>query len=223
MCFSVEADLVAGFAVGAIGIDALRHVRRPAEKALAALPILLAGHQLTEAFVWWGLQGHLPDSVWRSAMWLYLAVAFGVLPILIPIAVGALEPEANRRRVAVFGAIGLAVGVRLMYAVVRGPIEASIDGHRIAYRADLWHGGLLVVLYILATTGSLLISHHNHVQWFGASNLVAALFLAWMDQKGFISLWCVWAAITSGAIALHLRLADRTPRTRPVAVQGVRE
>lgn len=223
MCFSVEADLVTGFAVGAIGIDALRHVRRPAEKALAALPILLAGHQLTEAFVWWGLQDRLPDSVWRPALWLYLAVAFGVLPVLIPVAVGALEPAANRRRVIAFGAIGIAVSATLMYAVVRGPIEASIDGHRIAYRADLWQGGLLVALYILATTGSLLISHHEHVRWFGASNLVAAFFLAWMDKKGFISLWCVWAAITSGAIALHLRLADRSPRTRHVSVHSARE
>src|SRR5258708_40178071 len=76
MCFSVDADLVAGFAVGAIGIDALRHTRRPAEKALAALPVVLAGHQLTEAFVWWGLQDRVPDSVWRPALWLYLAVAF---------------------------------------------------------------------------------------------------------------------------------------------------
>ena len=211
MCFSVEADLVAGFAVGAIGIDALRHTRRPAEKALAALPVVLAGHQLTEAFVWWGLQDRVPDSVWRPALWLYLAVAFGVVPVLVPIAVGALEPEANRRRVRAFGVIGVGVAAVLMYAVVRGPITASIDGHRIAYRVDLWHGGVIVVLYILATTGSLLISHHVHVRWFGAANLVAACFLAWMDQNGFISLWCIWAAITSGAIALHLRVADRTP------------
>jgi hypothetical protein len=221
MCFSVEADLVAGIAVGAIGIDAMRHVRRPAERALAALPIVLAGHQLTEAFVWWGLQGRVPDSVWRPALWLYLAVAFGVVPILIPIAVGALEPEANRRRVAAFGAVGTIVAAMLMYAVVRGPIEARIDGHRIEYRADLWQGGVLVVLYIVSTTGSLLISHHRHVRWFGGLNLLAACFLAWMDREGFISLWCVWAAITSGGIALHLRLANRSPQPQQrVVVRG---
>ncbi|MEN3313893.1 MAG: hypothetical protein V7605_127, partial [Acidimicrobiaceae bacterium] len=52
MCFSPEADLVMGVAVGAVGVDALRQVRRPRELAIASLPVLLAAHQLTEVFVW---------------------------------------------------------------------------------------------------------------------------------------------------------------------------
>ena len=44
MCFSAEADLVTGVVVGAIAIDALRHVRQPSDRALAAIPAILAGH-----------------------------------------------------------------------------------------------------------------------------------------------------------------------------------
>jgi hypothetical protein len=156
----------------------------------------------------------VPAAVWRPAVWLYLAIAFGVLPILVPLAVGALEPLANRRRIGVFTGTGVVVAAVLMYAVVRGPVEATIEGHHIAYRVDLWHGGIIVTLHLVATCGSMLVSKHNHVRWFGATNLVAACTLVWLSKSGFISLWCVWAAITSIAIAVHLRYAEQPPQHR---------
>jgi hypothetical protein len=211
MCFSPEVDVVAGLVIGAVGIDALRHVRRRSEWPLAAIPLVLAGHQLVEAFVWWGLKGHIAYGVWHPALWVYLAIAFGVLPVLVPIAVGALEPAANRPRVAVFTAVGLVVSVVLMYAVVRGPVDASIKGHHIAYQVDLWHGGFIVALYVVATCGSLLASKNESVRLFGSANLVAVGLLSWLNQSGLISLWCSWAAVTSVAIALHLRRADEQP------------
>ena len=220
MCFSAEADVVAGLVVGAIGIDALRHVRRRAELPLAAIPAVLAAHQLIEAVVWRGLDGQVPSAVWRTSLWLYLAIAFGVLPVLVPVAVGALEPLANRRRVAVFAAIGVTVASVLMYAVVRGPILATIDGHHIAYSVDLWHGGLIVFLYVIATCGSMLVSKHQHVRWFGMVNLVAVGFLAVLNQSGLISLWCAWAAVTSVAIAVHLRHSHPTPSPRAAVPEG---
>ena len=88
MCFSAQADLVGGVVLGAIGIDTLRHVGQRREYLpLAALPLMLAGHQLVEAFVWWSLQGHLSDEVTEIATWLYLLFAFVVLPVYVPAAV----------------------------------------------------------------------------------------------------------------------------------------
>ena len=208
MCFSAEADVVAGLVVGVIGADALRHVRRPAERALAAIPVVLAVHLLIEAFVWWGLNGQLTGRVVPPASWVYLAIAFGVLPVLVPVAVGALEPASDRGRIKFFAVVGIGVSTVLMYAVVRGPVQASIRGRHIDYRIDLGHGGTLVALYLLATCGSLLTSAHAHVRWFGVANLAAALSLAWLDKTSFISLWCFWAAATSIAIAVHLRYAE---------------
>jgi hypothetical protein len=209
VCFSAEADLLAGVVVGGIGVDAWRHAHRPAEKPLAAIPLVLAGHQLIEVFVWWGLQDRVPESVEHLATWLYLAIAFGVLPVLVPIAVGALEPLKNQRRVRWFTALGTVVAIILMYSVVRGPIEATLHDHYIAYHVDLWHGGTIVLFYVIATCGSMLVSKHDHVRWFGVINLIAAGLLAWLNKNGFISLWCVWAAITSIAIAVHLRYAEQ--------------
>jgi hypothetical protein len=219
MCFSASADLTAGIVIGALGIDALHHVRHPAERALAALPVLLAAHQLIETFVWWGLEGRVPSPLWHGALWLYLAIAFGVLPVLVPVAVGALEPVVNQRRVGVFAVLGVGVAGALMYAVVKGPIEASIEGHSISYQVGLQHGGLIVALYVAATCGAALVSRHRHVQWFGLANLLAAGLLAWLYKDGLISLWCAWAAVTSLAIVVHLRFADRPRHPVEAAVE----
>ena len=212
MCFSAEADVVAGLVVGGIGIDALRHVHRPAENLLAALPVVLGAHQLIEAFVWWGAEDRVPHDVSRVAVWLYLSIAFGLLPVFVPLAVGALEPAANVRRIRVFAVAGVAVAVVLMYAVVRGPVDASIEGRHIDYRVELSSGGAIVALYVAATCGSMLVSKHRHVRWFGAANLCAVGALAWLNQSALISLWCVWAAATSVAIAVHIRYAEQEPK-----------
>jgi hypothetical protein len=212
VCFSPEADVLAGLVVGAVGIDALRHVRRPAEFPLAVLPLVFGCHQLIESFVWWGLEGRVPTGVWHPAVWLYVAIAFGVLPVLVPVAIGALEPVTNRRRLGVLTAIGVAVAAVLMYAVVRGPVEAAIEGHHIVYRLDIWHGYIITACYVLVTCGSTLVSQHKHVRRYGAINLVVVCLLAWLSLSSFISLWCVWAAATSLAIAVHLRYSAPPPR-----------
>lgn len=209
MCFSAEADLVAGVLVGAIGVDAMRHARRPCERLLAALPLVFGVHQLLESVVWAGLEGRVGEAVWHPARWIYLAIAFGLLPVLVPIAVAGIEPVTHRRRTLGFAAVGLGVAIVLMYSIIRGPVASVIEGHHIAYTAELWHGSVIVFGYVVATCGSLLVSSHVHVRAFGVVNLVAVALLVWLDQSAFISLWCAWAAVTSIAIAVHLRVVTR--------------
>ena len=216
MCLSAEVDLIAGAIICGIGVHAVKRSSGSGEKLLASIPLVLGVHQLVESVVWWGLEGRFSETVWRFAAWWYLAIAFGVLPVLVPIAVGALEPVSRRRTTAVFVAIGVAVSSVLMYAVIRGPVEATIEGLHLSYSVDLWHGQLIVLLYVVATCGSLLVSTHRHVQWFGIVNLVGVAVLAWVDQNAFISLWCAWAAVTSVAIAVHLGV---TGATRPLRRQ----
>ncbi len=208
MCFSPQADLLAGVVVGAVGLEGLRHVRRPSEMWLASLPVVLGVHQLVEAVVWLGLQGRVSDDAWRPALGLYLAIAFGVLPVLVPVAISALEPPENRRRLAWFTVTGATVSVALMYAVVRGPVDARIQNLHIDYTVELWHGGVLVALYVVATCGPMLLSGLRRVRWYGLANVIVAAALAWAAKRAFISLWCLWAAVTSVAIGLHLRVAN---------------
>jgi len=195
--------------VTAIGVDACRHLRgRNDHLLLAALPVMLGVHQLVEAFVWWGVEGHVPHAVGRAAIWIYLLIAFVVLPIFVPVAVSALEPTLARRwRMAPFVVLGTGVSAVLLYAMLRSPVGATEKRFHISYDVTLSHGGFIVVLYIIAVCGALLFSGYVHIELFGFANLVAIAILAWLTLDGFASLWCGYAALSAGAIALHMRYA----------------
>ena len=209
MCFSPEADLAVGVIVSAVGIDALRRVRSPRQLPLAALPLLFGVHQLVEAFVWWGLAGKVPAILGDTAIWLYLAVAF-LLPLWVPLAVRGVEPSVRRRAIiTVLAGIGLLVSLVFLGALVRGPVDAAVNGHHIAYSVDIAGGGAIGILYAVATCGALLLSSDRWIRSFGGSNVVAVVLLVWLTVGGLTSLWCVWAAITSVGIDLYLRDQER--------------
>ncbi len=216
MCFSPQADLVGGLAITAIGVDVVRHVQRRRDKMLlAALPLVLGAHQLDEAFVWWGQQGHVSAGVGRVALWIYLLIAFVFLPIFVPIAVCVLEPSKRRRlMMAPFIVIGVAVAAWLFAAMVRGPLGVTIHPYHLAYTIKPGHGLLVITLYVAACCGTLLFSSYRHVVLFGAVNLLAVAVIAKLTVDGFASVWCGWAAVTSGVIALHMRFG-RPHRAMP--------
>ncbi len=216
MCFSPQADLVGGVAIGAIGVDVVRHVhRRRDHMALAALPLLLGAHQLDEAFVWWGQEGHVPSAIGRVALWIYLLIAFVVLPVFVPLAVRALEPSSRRRMCMVpFVVIGAGVAAWLLVAMVRGPVGVAVRPYHLAYTIKPGHGLVVITLYVVACCGTLLFSGYRHVVVFGVVNLVAVAIIAKLTVDGFASVWCGWAAVTSGVVALHMRLG-RPHRAMP--------
>lgn len=207
MCFSPQADLVGGLVIGGIGVDVFRHVNgRRGHLALAALPLVLGLHQIDEAFVWWGLQGHVSATVGHVATWIYLLLAFVVLPTYLPLAVLALEPAGRRRQaMVVFAVLGAVVSIVLLAAMIRGPVEATLGHNHLGYKTDLSAGVLVVAAYVLATCGSLILSGYRDIAIFGIVNLIAVAVLAKLTIDGFASLWCGWAALSSAAFAIHLR------------------
>jgi hypothetical protein len=217
MCFSPEADLVAGTVVAVIGIDALRHVSSRRQLPLAVLPLLLAAHELDEAVVWWGLQGQVSWAAGHAAVVIYLAFAF-CLPVIGPLAVMGIETDPRRRGIlrALLG-IGAVASAILLSSVFGGTVSAKIDGHHIAYAVNAANGTAVTVMYVVAACGALLASSDRRIVWFGISNLIAVMILAWITVDGLTSLWCTWAAVASVAIALYLR--DAAPdRPRRVAI-----
>jgi hypothetical protein len=215
MCFSPTGDLVGGSVVLAIGVDACLHVRgRPEYLAIAALPVVLGLHQIDETFVWWWLQGHVSTGVGHVAMWIYLLFALVVLPTLVPAMFLLVEPKYRRWRTVPFLALGVLVSAVLLEAMLAGHPSATLGTYHLAYSVGLRHGILIIGLYIVATCGPLLVSGFRAVVWFGVANLVAVIVLALLCASGFTSLWCFYAALLSGAIALHLRYAKPQRRAR---------
>lgn len=209
MCFSPQADVIGGLLVGGIGVSLIHQVRqrdRHDHLAFAALPLLLGLHQLTESLVWFSLQGHLPSGIGRVATWAYLLFAFVVLPMYVPLAIRALEPAGRRRAImSGFAVLGAIVSAVLLVAMLRGPVTARLGSHHIAYHIDLHAGLLIVAAYVVVTCAAALFSGYRYVAIFGDVNLIAVAVLAKLTIDGFASLWCAWAAVTSAAIALHMR------------------
>jgi hypothetical protein len=130
----------------------------------------------------------------------------------------AIEPaRRGRYRMAPFVVLGAGVAAVLVAAMARGPVSASLGSYRVDYNLTAPEGLLVVGAYVLATCGSLLASSYRHVRIFGAVNLAAAVVIAWLATSGFASLWCFWAAVLAGAIALHLRFAHAHRPVRPPA------
>lgn len=220
MCFSAEADVVGGLFAGVVGLDALRHVEHKSERPLAALPLLFGAHQITEAFVWWGLEDRVPWSVGEAAAWAYLAFAFALLPVLVPVAVRAVEPEVRRRGLQKAW-VGLGIAVAIVYLVVTTgrTLTAEVDGNHILYLTALSDSGTFGAFYIFATCAPLFSSSHRRIVAFGLVNLAAVAVLLTIESNGKTSLWCAWAAMSSVAIAAHLRFAHGS-QTRHARLPG---
>ncbi len=205
MCFSAEVDVALGVAIGAVGIDTLRHVEHRRELPLAALPLVFAAHQLTEAFVWWGLDGKVVAAVGTAAAAVYLAIAFA-LPVLVPLAVRSVETDRPRRAaMSGFLALGAVVSAVLLIALAAGGPEFDARALHISYSVAVPGGDGLMALYVIATCGPLLVSTPRRLVVFGWLNLLAVVALVVLLRSGVISLWCAWAAVLSVLIALHLR------------------
>jgi len=138
--------------------------------------------------------------------------------VIVPVAVLMLEPPGRRRWAIVpFVALGTGAAVVLLVTLWHGPVTVRLASYHLAYSIGLRHGILVVGLYIVAACGALLASGYRHVVIFGVANLAAIVVLARLTADGFASLWCFYAAITSGAITLHLRYA-KPHRAHPYAL-----
>jgi hypothetical protein len=219
VCFSPTGDVVGGVVVSAIGVDACRHLRgRRSQLLLATTPLLLGVHQIDESLVWWSADGDLSHAVGQVSMWIYLVIALVVVPVLVPVAIWHLAPTKSRRlALTPFVVLGIGVAAVLLATMLRGPVTVRRGSYHLAYSIGLQHGVVIVGLYIVATCGSLLFSGYRHILVFGLANLAAVIVLARLTADGFASLWCFYAALTSGAILLHLRFA-KPHRSHPYAL-----
>jgi hypothetical protein len=206
MCFSAEADFASGVLIGAVGVATLGEVRHRREIPLAVLPLAFAVHQITEGFVWLGLQGKVSGSVGDVALYAYLFYAWALLPFYAPLAVYLVEPLRRRRRwIAVLVALGATVGLYLLWALLHNSVGARILDHTIDYRGVGNSGNVVTVLYVVATCGSFLLSSQRRILLFGVANIVAVALIAWEQATALTSVWCLWAGVVSVLIYLQLR------------------
>ncbi len=211
MCFSLESDLVVGLALVPVGVVSLRQVRTPRELPFASLPLVFAAHQLIEALVWAGADGRASPAVQEAATVAYLAIALPLLPLLVPVAVTLLEPRESRRRLLGFVALGALVAAYFTAVLVTSPVSVTAHPYALEYATGVTNGWLWTALYVVSVIGPTLRSSYQSVVVFGFVNLLGLTLVALVHTQGFISLWCVQAAVASLLVLVHMLRRRRLP------------
>ncbi|WP_030247658.1 DUF6629 family protein [Streptomyces sp. NRRL S-350] len=200
MCWSAQADAVAGGVVACVGVGCLvraHRAGRPERLPLAALPVVLGVHQLTEALVWLGADGALPAALAGAARTAWAAVALPLLPVLVPTAVWSAATGRRRRLLAGLSLVGAAVAVPLAAAVASHPVTATVHGHTLGYAVGIPHPAVLLTGYLLVTVGSLLASGDRLLRRLGLVIGTGAIVCALLWRLAFVSTWCALAAVAS--------------------------
>lgn len=212
MCFSAQADVVAGVVMLPMAVLSLREVRHVREVPFAALPLLFALHQLTEAVVWVGFDDQaVSDPLRQVALLGYIGYAMVVLPILFPLSVLLLEPQGSRLRVSPFVFLGAIMSAVLAIEVFGAPVGVVVHPHALEYSTGIHHGEILSIGYIVAVIGPAVFSGYRSVVAFGLVNLLGLVVVAVMYVQAFASLWCVYAALTSALVVVHMMRRRQLP------------
>ncbi len=203
MCFSATASFAAGTALTVVGTLTLRKSQGRRELPLALVPLLFGIQQLTEGVVWVSLSHDLP-LVQSWATYIYSVFSHVVWPILVPFAILMVEPRIWRRKaLRVFVALGLSVGLYLLFFIVRFPVTARVRGDSISYDSPHFYLAVVLVVYLMATCISGLFSSHWCINVFGVLAFILAIVAAVVSITTFVSVWCFYAAILSLLVYLH--------------------
>ncbi len=203
MCFSATASLIAGTTLGVVGIVTISKVKQKREIPFAMIPLLFGIQQIAEGLIWLSLSNNLP--LLNTVMtYVYSLFSHVIWPIFIPFAIGLLETVPWRKKVlSVFQTVGLAVGLYLLYFLVKFPITSEVLNKSITYNSPHFYLFAIMMTYFIATLLSPLFSSHRIINLFGVLAVAAAIGAYLFYSATFISVWCFFAAIVSFMIFLY--------------------
>ncbi|MBI4451005.1 hypothetical protein HY642_03450 [Candidatus Woesearchaeota archaeon] len=200
-----------------IGIMTVMSNKRAAYAYIALMPLLFAAQQFSEGMVWL-----MPASAFVQV---FLLLALVLWPVWMPVSVWKAE-RTGRRKILLVGVIAGAVWAVLALVLLTGTTSQTIAGH-IRYEFPAYESlvrvvsplfpWLTTILYALLTVGPLLIATDRRLRWLGGLFLAAGIlsYAAW--SAFFVSVWCFFAALISGAvlyIVRSTRYGDRLGKNR---------
>jgi hypothetical protein len=211
VCWSAQADLVAGTAIAGLGLLCLARVRRSGDLPLAALPLVLGVHQLIEAAVWLGADGRLAAGPAQWARTAWAVIALPLLPVLVPLGVlRAAGPGGGRRPLlTALLALGTVVAAFLTAALVAHPVGVRVHQHTLTYAVGIPYAPVLLVGYLAATLGPLLLGGDRLLRRLGVLLGLAALLCGLLWRLAFASAWCALAALLTLGLLHWVRRPER--------------
>jgi hypothetical protein len=209
MCFSATASFSAAVVIGSVGIVTLRAAAvKPDYRilALAAFPLLFALQQVVEGLLWLDLAAPEPGALRGVLVHAFQGYAEVFWPIFAPLAALLIEPERHRK-ILIAGClvIGIALSAYLLAMMLAHPYEASAGSGHIVYMNGNHYPTGIEAPYVVATTISLLLSSHKHVQRLALVILIGFAVAYVSFHHAYISVWCFFAAIASVMVYLYVR------------------
>ena len=210
MCFSATASFSAAAVLTVLGVATLRRARRTAEIPFAAIPLLFGLQQWVEGMLWLSFKFDAPQCN-VTMTYLFSMFSHVLWPMFVPFAIGLLESVPWRRKVIWgFQAIGLFVGLYLLYLLVQFPVTAVV-ARNIVYVSPHFYNLPVMLLYLLATCVSCFFSSAATIRLFGALALVFFGVAYAFFSVALFSVWCFFAAVLSVIIYLYFRFGRVTP------------
>ena len=211
MCFSATASFIAGVSLSVLGVATVKKAERKAEIPFAMIPLLFGVQQIIEGMLWLSFRF---DAPLLNVTMTYVFTLFShvLWPIFVPFSIGLVETIAWRKKViSAFQFIGIAVGLYLLYWIVRFPVTSEVDEH-IVYVSPHFYEAPMMLLYLVATCVGSFFSSYKLINLFGVLALLLFMVAYWVHSVAFFSIWCFFAAILSVVIYLHFKFGnERAP------------
>ncbi len=185
-----------------------KQVKTKSEIPVATIPLLFGAQQLVEGVLWLTFYSDTP-FVKQIMTYIYSWFSHVLWPFYIPFAVGILEAVAWRKK-AIFalGAVGISVGLYLLYFIVTRSLVAEVNNHHIVYLSPHFYAIPVMALYIAATCISCFFSSHGFFRMFGGLAVLSFVGAYLVDKIALFSIWCFFAAVLSLLIYFHLRFRN---------------
>jgi hypothetical protein len=220
MCFSAPASFTAGVGLLLVGSIAMIKAKTTSQRVLACIPIFFAVQQVIEGLLWLALS-HAAYARWSDlAMYLFLAFAQTVWPILVPLSMLLFEKDPVRKKI-LFGLLGTGVlaALYLGYSLLNFKASAIIEEHHIRYSLEFPFQSRLLrgIPYMLATAMPPFVSSNKWLKLMGWPLLVSYIFTAIFYTHYLTSVWCFFGSILSMMI-LFIILKLNSKNLNPIAI-----
>lgn len=207
MCFSATVSFIAGVSLTIMGVATVRMTKSKTQLPFAMIPLLFGVQQLIEGVLWLSFKF---EATLLNVVMTYLFVLFShvLWPIYVPFSVGYMESVAWRKKIIfLFQFIGGAVGLYLLYSMMRFPVISKIDENMV-YVLPYVREHPVLDLYLAATCIAPLFSSYTRIRIFGVLTFLLFIVAAWFYTEALFSVWCFFAAILSVIIYLHFKLLN---------------
>ena len=131
MCFTATASFIAGVSLLVLGVATVKKAKRKADIPFAMIPLLFGAQQIVEGMLWLSFRFDAP-LLNVSMTYLFTLFSHVLWPMYVPFSIGLMESVAWRKKVlSVFQITGIAVGLYLLYFIIRFPVTSEVHEHMV--------------------------------------------------------------------------------------------